>query len=166
MKESRLYLNFFKQYFIYFAIASLLFTSLGVLFQIQKPTEYKISRFMEILNTDEDISQKISLVQEAVTFARSQNIKQQLEINSDVTIFNNSPLTVNVDVSNSDRTKINSDLSKISQLLETKFFFSKVGADVESYKTANYFVGGLVGFALGNLLVASFLLTFLYQRHF
>lgn len=166
MKESKAYLLFFQKNLSYFLIGSLLFATLGILVQLQKPTQYNSSMVLEMDSPSETITNKISLVQEAVSLVRSQNIQSSIGVNSKLTVFNNSPLTITIESSARDKSSTLQDLERIKIFLNAKFSLTQIGMVLTSSIYPNLILGGVIGLGIGNLLVVSVLLVRLYVKHF
>lgn len=166
MKESRLYFNFLKQYFIYFLISGVLFSTWGFLYQLQKPTQYKVSQLLEISHTDSDTFQKIAQVQEAVTLARSANVQQSLQTDSQIAVFNNSPLTIAVESTSPDLRRSSLNLGKVTAFLGGKFLFISVGDLTTTVIQPNLLLGTLAGFGVGIFLTLVAILFYRYIKNF
>jgi hypothetical protein len=165
MKESKLYLTFFKKNLTYFLIAWLLFGTLGLLYQLQKPVQYTTAITLEMPHTDENILQKVPQVQEAVTLARSTGVQQQVGAGP-ITVYNNSPLTLVIQSTAESGQNSSVSANRMSWYLINKFGLNEVGDDLHSQVYPNYFFGSVMGLAIGTLLVVSVLLIRSYVQEF
>jgi hypothetical protein len=166
MKESKLYFKFFKENLYYFIASSILFSLAGFFYQLHSPTHYQESRFLEIGQDNLSVSDRTSLVNEAVTFARSENVRKQNNMSSDIAVYNNSPLSVMVSSTSDSRFQSIEDLNKITVLLKEKFKFFVVGQDTDVKNPPSVLRGILVGFLAGNFLMTIFLLIKSYLKDY
>lgn len=166
MKESKLYLQFLRNYLSYFLIASLLFTTLGALIELQKPTKYQLTRILEIDENSANIQDKTLQVQETVSLVRSSNVQQDLGVVSTVTVFNNSPLTITTQVVSNNRTTAESDQTKLTHYIQGKFLFHVQGTDVTTVLYPKIWLGGLLGFVIGNFATLAGVLVLSYFKKY
>jgi hypothetical protein len=165
MKESKLYWKFFRENLTYFIIAWLLFGTLGFLYQLQKPIQYKTAITLEMPHTDENVLQKIPQVQEAVTLARTTSVQEQVGAGP-ITVYINSPLTLVIQSTTDFGQTSSVSVNRMSWYLINKFGLNKVGDDLHSQVYPNYFLGIAIGLAIGTLLVVSVLLMRSYVQEF
>lgn len=166
MKESKLYFNFFKKHLIWFLVVSAISASLGFFVQVQKPPEYQLIRLFEINSSTADSQANALLVQEAVTLVRSENIQQELGVTSQITVYNNSPLTLTLQVVSNNQKLSTDDLNTISHYIQGKFGFMVSGKDLYRSSYPNVWLGVLGGFLVGNgLLILALLVGYYFRKY-
>lgn len=106
----------------------------------------------------EDVAQKISLTDEAVSVIRSENVNSQLGVsgNTTLSIFKPGPLLISLSISSTDRLSTQTVLNKSSDYLVSHYPAIIMGQDIFSIRKHNLLLGvggGLtVGFLLGILI--------------
>lgn len=158
MKESKLYLSFFKKHLLFFIVPALIGVFIGVYYQSRKPVIYTKTQLLEITQDAGSVNDRIAIADQAVTLSRSENVKEFLGVDprANVVIFKPSPFSISVSVSSSDQSLLQSNLNKEVGYLTVKFPTANVGNSVLSETRPNLLVagavGGIVGLFLGLLL--------------
>ncbi|MBI2021450.1 hypothetical protein HYS93_01035 [Candidatus Daviesbacteria bacterium] len=152
MKESRLYLNFFRKNFLIIFVAVLLFSAAGLFYQSSKQVNKKVSSLWQMNYQESSVSEKISLTDQAVTILRSQNLSP--EINSqkkkgETTIFKPGPLAIQIETKGADLDSAKYLNGQASKYLVENYKVSKIGNDYYSEENANVYLGLLIGFITG-----------------
>lgn len=153
MKESRLYLNFFKKNLLLLLLPVVLFSILGFYIQSAKSIIYSRTRILETDIFEEDVTKKVTLTDQAVSTTRSANVLSTLQIspNVEITLFKSAPLTVNLTASSRDPLPLKQSLDKVSVFLEEKYKLETLGQDTESINRPNLLYGTFLGAVMGAL---------------
>lgn len=154
MKESNLYLIFFKSNLVLITVCALVLSFVGYFYQTRKPTVYTENLFLQMAYSEGDINQKIALADQAVTLGRSENIKKDLGVsaNTEINLFKPGPLAIQVSASSIDRSTLDSDLSTVFYFLKNNFPLAEMGQRVYFQSSANKALGILIGFVIGTTL--------------
>jgi hypothetical protein len=148
MKESKLYLEFFKKNAAFLLVSTFLVASFGYYHSISKQPIYRGNLLYEFRFTIENIPSEKLLADEAVQILRSSEFKDQMKINSSVRAFNPGPVSVQVDLESVDIKILESDLAKINSYLINKYQLNEIGLpNVQEEKRS----------ILSELLVSAFL---------
>lgn len=153
MKESQLYLNFFKKNLLLLLIPVVLFSLIGFYIQTTKPVIYTESRVLETNIFEGDVQKKVLLIDQAVSTTRQPNVLAGLNQNSNVEmrLFKSAPLTVAVSATSQDPLVLKEGLDSMSSYLEEKYKLKVVGQDISSTNRPNVFYGILLGSLAGAL---------------
>lgn len=151
MRESRLFLQFFKKNFVIIFTITIIFSTAGYFIQSSSLKVFSYSRLFQLKYNFSDITQKNVLADEAVATLRSDNIRKQLEIGKGnrLVIYKTSPLSLKLEVSGKDKGAVQNDLEKLSEYLVSKFSVEEVGERTEAIINANILLGILGGSILG-----------------
>src|SRR5688572_3649811 len=100
MRESRLFLNFFKNNILILVIAVIIGLGSGYLWNSQKPTIYTHHTLLELNYPDYKMEDRIILADEIVVKLRSENLERTLGLNPNQTtkIFKPAPYAIKVEV--------------------------------------------------------------------
>lgn len=150
MTESKSYLNFFKENILIIFLPALFILALSYYYQETKPEIYIIRRLTEIPYQDNQIDQAITLVDQAVTIARSDNLQSDLNItNGQVKLFKPGPLAVNIESFSQSLPTAKSNLDKITSYLQAKYQLKIIGQDNISLQKQQPVLLLLFGFFAG-----------------
>lgn len=154
MRESRIYLNFFKRNLVIIFTPLILGVVFAYFYMVGLPNMYVLTRLYEISYNKSNITAQIALSDEAITEVRSANIQQSIGINSGtgMTIYKPAPLSIYL-ILQSKNSNLSNDLQKADNYLTNKFPLKKVGIDISTIKKPNYPIyfleGGIGGFLIG-----------------
>lgn len=129
MKESQLYINFFKQN--RFTILTPIVISLlsALIYILVQPTLYQATTLFEISNSKMSVSDMQVNVNQAVENLRSEVIQNALKLQdlSSVDVYKNGDLAVAVDISSMNKSAIRQDEQQVSQYITQKFDLQQSG---------------------------------------
>lgn len=167
MKESKLFLNFFKENILLLVLPAMFFGVAGYFYQQSKPSTYKIGQLFEANYSILEVPAKVALMDEAVTLIRSSNLQAELGIkNAKVAVFKPGPLAIKIEAESQDREVLKSNLNKAEGYLVKNFDVKRVGIIDEQEIKPNLFLGGLAGLSAGFLLGFVVALTISYFKKF
>lgn len=158
MKESQVYLNFFKTNFRTILISTHLITAASLFYYSTIPSTYVASRIYEFPYNGQNLSQQIALSDTAVTLTRSLNIQQQLNLDNGVElkVTKIAPVVIKTDVESTNPQLVTPNMEKISSFLVPKYSLTVSGVDTQFEHQPNpwlfILVGLGVGFSLGILI--------------
>jgi hypothetical protein len=133
MKESRQYLSFFKKNILIILIPMLV-APLSYFFILERENKIvTITRLVEFSTPDKNLADAELLTDQAVKLLRSENLKQELKINSKVSIYKYAPAVLSLEVSGIDAEQAKGDLSKLSRFTESRYLASALGRDSEKF---------------------------------
>lgn len=153
MKESQLYLNFFKKNLLLLILPLVLFSIVGFYIQTTKPALYTMSRLLEANIFESDVQKRVLLIDQAVSTTRQQNVLESLSSNPymNLSLFKSAPLTVTVSATSQDPLVLKEGLNGVSDYLEVKYKLKVVGQDITTTSRSNVLYGILLGAAAGAL---------------
>lgn len=157
MRESRIYLNFFRRNLVIIITPAVLGTIIAYFYVMQLPKMYVITRLYEMSYDKSNIAAQIALSDEAITEIRAANIQQSIGISpgTELIVYKPAPLSVYL-ILQSVNLSLEGDLQKVDDYLVKKFPVKKIGVDITSEKKLNYLVffleGSLGGFLAGILI--------------
>lgn len=164
MKESKLFLNFFKKNLLLILLPLVIFSILGFYIQSSKPVVYLQTRVLEADIFKDDVTKKVLLIDQAVSTTRSANVITTLDIPEevDINLFKSAPLTVNLTASSKDPLHLKEGLDNVSDHLMDKYKLNVVGKDIESSEKANLLYGLFLGTVIGAVcgLIISLIKTY------
>ncbi len=133
-KESKLFLDFFRRNLLLIVLPVLIFTLVGVLFQLSKPTIYSQNAKYEMVYEVENIQNRISITDQAVSTIRSLNLQKSLELNSstELVVFKSGPLLIDLTVNSKSVDQTSQDFNKVSNYLVDNYQVKEVGLEVPS----------------------------------
>src|SRR5258708_29915600 len=100
MKESKLYLNFIRKYFWWYFVAFFIGSALSLVYSLNSPTLYSADQFFEIDYQQNNISDRVVLVDHIIEVLRSANLQKELRIKGLVSIYKKSSLLIDTKVTN------------------------------------------------------------------
>lgn len=164
MRESRIYLNFFRRNLIIIFTPAVLGFVIAYLYISQLPNVNVVTRLYEMSYEKNNISDSIALTDEAITEIRSGNIQKSIGIDpkTQMIIYKPGPLSINLSIQ-SENLNLGPDLQKADNYLSNKFSVKKIGMDIKTIKEPNYFIYFLTG-SLGGFLAG--ILTSLLREYF
>lgn len=165
MRESRLFLNFFKNNFWLILTPTLILGLAGFYYQFSQPRQYQAGELLEMDYSDQNIPERIALTDQAVSLSRSEAIKLSKGISpfTKVEVFKSGPLAIQILVTGADPQRIDADLKKLDSFLDQKFPLKKIGVSTFNSARANFTLGALTGLGGGFLLGT---LTSLIKEYF
>lgn len=166
MKESSLYLNFFKRNLLWFILFPVIGLSAAYILLGNVPILYQYSSLYELVYDQSNVQVKISEADEAVTLLRSTNLHSELRVPSAVTIFKPGPLSINLETSSVDQNLAEKDLQTLSQYLQSHYQVKKIGDNSLSQAYPPLLKYLLLGLAGGFVLAFIFSLAREYFRNF
>lgn len=155
MRESSLYLKFFKENLVLILLPLLIFTVASFIYQGSKHPLYRSSILLQMQYTDTNVADRISLTDEMVAEARSAYLRGdfQLKPGESVNVFKPSPLSAEVSLIS---TYPSNDVTLVVSTLTSRFPAKQIGERIDSVqKSFNpilIFIGSSVGLAIGLLI--------------
>lgn len=154
MKESGLYIQYFKNNFFWVFIPVIFFGALGYYFQLKQPVIYKLEGLYEVDSKSEEISRKVVLGDQAVINLRTANLQSDLDIPKEVNfnVFKDGPLGIKMEVSSIDSELLAGQLDKAESYLISKIAVKRVGNLNKVVIYPNLIIGFLIGLGIGGLM--------------
>lgn len=155
MRESRIYLNFFKSNIPVIVLPSVITTAFGLYYYSTIPSTFVLSRLYEFSYNEQTLLQQIALSDTAVTLTRSLNIQSQLNMDPQVNlqVTKIAPVVIKTDIESSNAQLLEPNLQRVDNYLTGKYSLKKVGEDINMQHKPNiifYILGSIAaGFSLG-----------------
>lgn len=153
MRESKIYLNFFKRNkWLILTPAFLLSLTFFSYQTVQQPRVHQ-SLLLEMEYNQENIQQRTVLLDEAVTLIRSAHLQNLLGLSggNELVIFKQGPLVVNIDVGGKNTELVKSDLDKVKSFAVKNYPFKQIGVVFKYSQKTSELLYGLTGFTAGLL---------------
>lgn len=158
MKESRLFLNYFKNNIILILIPTLLVAAVFYYFQWRQPYINLKSRLYILEHDQNNIEKAAALTDNFVSIIRNAHLKQEIGINkqSKVIAYKSGPLIIDITLANLDENQVGIDSAILESYIIKKYPINRIGHEISyTKKTSEWILGvtGLgIGFILGNIL--------------
>jgi hypothetical protein len=153
MKEIKLYLNFLKKHYLILVFFTLVSAISGYVYVTLQPVSYNSTAVYEFNFQTNEVSSKKILAEEAVKILRTDALRTQLQIGSELTAFNAGPISVQVEISSNDLNQSKAEINRINNYLLQKYDLSTIGSPnlITDQKNPLFWAifGGLLGFLLG-----------------
>jgi hypothetical protein len=152
MKESKLYINFFKKNLLLILIPTLtlpLFVHYGTGYYTKLVS---IERILEVKSSTNNTGEGNALADQAVKLLRSENIYKQLNLSSEISVYKYAPAILKLEVSGQSSDQVKKDLSLINELLNSRYTISPLGEDIEDGYHVGAYVFPLLSIGTGFLL--------------
>ncbi len=168
MRESRVFINFFKNnlktIFIIGAVLSLLAAFLAE----SVPDRWKVVSLYQFEYTDENINQRVIVTDQAVTLLRSSQLQEELKIPQNVkaTIYKSGPLAISMTTESSTKEAAQFAISSYNRYIEANFPVRVVGSGNLELVSRNTLIAAAIGFIVGALLGVFVSLVKLYLKNF
>lgn len=167
MKESALYISFFKKNFLLIIIPALLLPAVLLISKSEELKTFTESRLYEIKNPNgNSLFEADPLADQAVKVLRSGSLQKDLNLHSKVTVYKYAPAVISLGVSSKDQSEAKEDLQALGKYMSGKYQISQIGADVSKGEVVNSFYAVIFFFtagAIGGLIVS---LIFSYFKNF
>lgn len=169
MRESRLYISFLKNNWMWLLVPAFLGMTAGVFYQGLQPSSFRASQLLEMKYDQLNIPDRIALADHAITLIRSESVQQMLGIDrrSKVIAVKNGPLLIKLqlvlpDNIQTERTSSASgytldQLGKATKYLTGRFFLYEVSSGRVVEERPDLVIGaalGLIGGLGAGLLLA------------
>lgn len=158
MKESRLFLNYFKQNTVLILIPTLIVATAFYYFQWRQPY-INLKSKLYILEYDQNNIEKAALLTDSfVSIIRSSHLKEEIGINkqSKVIAYKTGSLTIDITLANLDENQAAKDSTILESYIVKKYPINRIGHEVAyAKKTTEWIlaiIGLGIGFILGNIL--------------
>lgn len=157
MKESALFLNYFKKNTVLILIPTLIVAAAFYYFQWRQPYINLNSR-LYILEYDQNNIEKAALLTDSfVSIIRNAHLKEEIGINreSKVIAYRSGPLTIDITLANLDENQSRLD-SEILEGYLKKYPINRIGSELSYVKKRAEWILAIIGlgigFILGNIL--------------
>lgn len=168
MKESRLYLKFFKDNLLIILLPALLLGVVSLFYQLSKPEDYKATRLFEVIYNLENVSEKIALTDQAVAMTRSLNLTRALDVgdNTQVVVFKPSPLSIQIEARSVGEAESVEAVNKLSIFLSQNYHVKELGQAMVLKEDKSLSFPTLLGFFAGMLAGLIFSLIRAYFKNY
>lgn len=155
MKESELYLKFIQRNVLFLLIPVILSIIVSIYFYAGVATKVQISQNFKINYNLENIDTMLALTDQAVADLRAQKFAS-LYPDSDVSIFKNAPLSINISASSLNRDASYALLLKEADYLRQNFSIKDLTSpeiiliepNLLKYLLSGIIIGGLIGLVI------------------
>lgn len=153
-KESRIYLNFFRQNILILLSLASLGGLIGFYYQSQLPLKTESQNDLEIEYDQNNLNQRITLTDEAVSLVRSQVLQNHLKLNPDnqIVVFKPGPLLIEIDVIGSDYQSVTSDQMSIDAYLKSYFPSHQITNSLVKSLPKSPILSTMLGLFLGGVI--------------
>jgi hypothetical protein len=166
MRESKLYINFFKKNLLLILIPTVTLP-LFVYFGTSDDTKLvSVERLIEIKSSPKNITEENALADQAVKLLRSENIYKQLKLNSKISVYKYAPAILKLEVSGQTQDQIRMDLNVLNELLSSRYIVSSLGKDIEGGSHVGAYIFPLLSVGGGFLIGIALSLTKEYFKSF
>lgn len=158
MKESRLFLNYFKKNTVLILIPTFIVATSFYYFQLRQPYINLKSRLYVLEYDQNNIEKVILLTDSFVSIIRNTHLKEEIGINkqSRVVAYKSGPLTVDITLVNPDENQAERDSAILESYITKKYPINTVGHELSYTKKTPLWILAIiglgVGFILGNIL--------------
>lgn len=151
MKESKLYLNFFRQNILFIFFFGVIFLAIGLIFISQKESLYTLSALYQLnIDEDKDIQNKVMVADEIVSSLRSNNVQHKLNLDDlKVVIFKPGPLQIKVELTDVSVEKLDLNFKKIDEYISLNYDVQGLGDVVVVKNDLNLLLYSVVFTSLG-----------------
>lgn len=158
IKESHLYLNYFKSFWLLFVFTLVIGAAIAVYAASLKPRIFVSERMFQFEYTQENAEIVEKESEQVVSVLRSSQIKESLGLQSTVVkVFKPGPFSITMQVKSQNAENSVNNLSKISGFLTQNYKAVEIGKETFAVENPNYvrflFVG-LLGGGLAGLLLS------------
>lgn len=164
MKESRLYLQFFRSYFLVLLVTAIIGLGAGFWFVSQQKDLFVSERMFEFPYTYENAAAVEKKSEEAVTILRSPQLKEQLGMQvTQVVIFRPGPFAIKIQTKGQNAESSINNLDKLSSYAMQSYPIREIGTEVSFIERDNpwkWICLGLFG-GLGTGLLLSLIFSYL-----
>lgn len=165
MRESQLFLIFFKKHLVSLILLIILGCLTSIYFYSSEPSQTKISQSFKLEYALENINDTVILADQAVTELRSQQFDLGFP-DSGATIYKSGPMTISIEVLARDRNIGYGLLLKETEYLRKNFSAGALTEPQLSLVEPNLFKYLLTGALIGFLAGLSFSLTREYLKNY
>lgn len=158
MKESYLFINYFKKNTVLILIPTLIVAAAFYYFQWRQPYINLKSR-LYILKYDQNNIEKAALLTDSfVSIIRNAHLKEEIGINkqSKVIAYKSGPLTIDITLVNLDENQAKLDSDILESYIVKKYPINRIGHELSyAKKTSEWILASIglgIGFILGNIL--------------
>lgn len=169
-KESAIYISFFKKNWLIIILPALLLAVLSIPIYYDLPVIYNQNQVFEILHTESNLSQRLILVDGAITLTRVSYIQNNLGLSQDtkLAIYKNGPFLVNLDISGINSSRVYQDSQKVMVFLLSKYPLELIGESQTIGREYPLGIIGLfsIGFGLAIGMIISLIKTYFEKTYF
>lgn len=168
MKESKLYLSFFKENLLLIVSPTLVLLLFSLYKAYYLPQIHIYHSLYEIKSGDVNFNRKIAEADQAVTLLRSENIKKSLNISEDVKVqaFRPAPLLIKLELRSAQMTILGDENLKYEPFLFNRYKAGKIGESYYSQELKPFLIYAVFGAGVGFLLGFFISLLKTYFRKF
>lgn len=167
MKESQLYINFFRRNLLIILTPIIVFLGLAFYYLQSLPQTFQYGQLFELNYTDQNASMKISQADEVVTLLRSRGLQSQLGVQPfALTIYKPGPVAIKVVSSSETSLASQKDISLVSSYLKQNYDLKEIGQLEFSQIYPNYLLVYLKALGVGVLVGLLVSLTKEYFQKF
>lgn len=159
-KESRLYLNYFKSFWLLFVFTLVIGAAIAVYSVSQKPRIFVSERMFQFEYNEENAAVVEKETEQVVSVLRSGQLKESLGLQStELRVFKPGPFSITLQVKSEKAENSVNNLSKISGFLTQNYKATEIGRETFAVENPNYvkylFIGLLGGSLMGLMLSLS-----------
>jgi hypothetical protein len=153
VRESHQFVHYFRRYSWHIILPALVCGGSAFAYQHNMPVVFHSSILLEMEYTDQNVRDRVVLTDEAVTLARSDQVKNQLGTEAfDITVHKAGPLLISIVSSDIQPSiAINSE-KKVIDYLKDKFPLREIGYAKQYSDKTNPSIFGLGGLLIGALV--------------
>jgi transglutaminase/protease-like cytokinesis protein 3 len=168
MRESRLYLQFFKDNQLYFIALPLVLGSGLFFYQQQKPPTFHQSILLQMDYNEDNFERRAVLADQAVTITRSDQLQDKLGLSKEdrVLVYKSGPQLITIDSGGVNKDLVAKDRQTVTTSLQSAFPVTQVGNIVEYYQKTSEFIYAGIGIGAGLVLALIFSLIRTYFQKF
>ncbi len=167
MKESRLYLQFFRNFISLFVLLAIIGVILGFYWRSQLPTKYVTERMYEFPYTLENAAAVEKETEQVIAVLRSNQLKKKLNISSsEIIVFKSAPFAVTLQVKDQEAERSFQSMITLAGFMTAKYETNQIGQElflVDSKPLLKYL---LIGFIFGEITALFFSLMISYFKQY
>lgn len=167
MRESRLYLQFIRDFGLLFVLFGLIGLIIAFYLLKQQPTVYVSERMYEFDYTLENAAAVEKQSEEVVASLRSPQLKEELRLSSsEIAIYKPGPFSIALQTKDPNAEKSMSNLVVLSGYLTGKYQVNQVGKEIFFVEPKPYFKYFIAGIVLAELVALLFSLIISYFKRY
>lgn len=150
MRESRLYLNFFKKNLLIFVLFGLTGLGAGFTYQTKQPPGVEFTSLWQMEYDQTNVADRIALTDQAVTLVRSAHLRGEIASpGAKVTVYKPGPLAIELKAIGQTEVIARESNYQLAGYLKDHFPIKKIGQEVVTYQQPPLILGVILGLAVG-----------------
>lgn len=150
MRESRLYLNFFKKNLLVFALFGLTSLGIGFAYQTRQPVQVELTSLWQMDYDQTNVSERIALTDQAVTLVRSANLKSSISSpDVKIAVYKPGPLAIEIKTTGQVERVVAEVHRQFADYLISHFPVKQIGQEVVAYQQPQLVLGASLGLMVG-----------------